>query len=102
MKSTAKIYMDFQNAKAQADQLDQLSRNLRAIGNDDLADCMVGISSNWKGDNAERFLQKAGQVKDKIDKTADHLAMAAQTIREIADNTYQAEMQAAELADQKK
>ena len=45
MKSEYTIYMDFQKAKAQADELKSLAAELRNIADRDLAECLRAVRS---------------------------------------------------------
>lgn len=98
MKSQYAIYMDFKKAKDQADQLDALAKSMNEIKNTELQNCIAGIGKYWTGDNADAFLAKVRTVQGKIGNTADDLTAAASTIRQIAKQTYDAEMAAYKIA----
>ncbi len=98
MKSEYTIYMDFQKAKAQADELKSLAAELRNIADRDLAECLSGISVHWKGDNAANFIGKGNLVKSRLADAAKNLEQTASTIQKIAVQTYQAEMRAYNIA----
>ncbi len=97
-KSRYAIEMDFQNAKQQADQLEFIARNIQKLTDNQLASCMSGISSSWKGDNAAAFVNKGNKVGNNLRISAGNLKNTAQTIRDIAARTYRAEMRAYEIA----
>jgi len=96
MSGLSIIYMNFDRANAQAEELSCLARDLRSI-NGDYEDCLLRIRAYWTGDNSKAFLEKADSVKNKVDKTASKADSAAQTISDIAEQTKNAELEAMEL-----
>lgn len=101
-KSAFKIQMDYQNAVRQANSLEEIANDLKKTANQDLQDCVSEIGRNWTGSNASSYLSKCGMLQSKINKTSDNLKKTAGTIRQIAKNTYDAEMRALALAQIRK
>ena len=93
-KSSFEIRMEYNRAVTQANSLEQM----RNSAENDLRDCMSEIAGNWTGENARAYLQKVEKLSDSVRKTAERLKDTAEAIRKIARNTYNAEMQALELA----
>ena len=60
--------------------------------------CLAGIAAAWKGENAAAFCKKGNLVGNNVKNTAQDLKHVAETIREIAQNTYNAEKQNYEIA----
>lgn len=81
-----------------ADRLQALSGKLSRLANEQYYGTLRSISNNWKGENAEAYLRKGERVKDKMSGSARDLSRAAETVRTIARNTYNAEMRAWEIA----
>ncbi len=101
MASRYQIEMDFSRANQKAQDLDDIASDLSRLGNTDLENTLQGLSSEWKGDNATKYVQKGGELKSKISTTAANLRNVASTIRAIARNTYNAEMEALRIAEQR-
>lgn len=97
-KSVTVIRMEFNKANQQADKLDRLAGELRQLANDRFAGCLSEINNAWKSDSAAKYIKKGRQVQDEIRKRAKELENTAKAIRTIAKNTYNAEMQARQIA----
>ena len=101
-KSAFEIRMDYDRAVRQANSLEEIARDLRNTANRDLQDCVSQISYNWTGTNSSAYVRKCGILKSNILKTSENLDKTADTIRKIAKNTYNAEMNALRLAKLRK
>ncbi len=97
-KTMHTIEMEFQNARRQADELDQISKSLSMLADSSFQSCLAGIAAAWKGENAAAFCKKGNLVGNNVKNTAQDLKHVAETIREIAQNTYNAEKQNYEIA----
>ena len=64
-------------------------------------DLSENVKNAWQGDNAQKYVQKARQMKPKMIKASDDLKEVASTIRTVAKNTYDAEMKAYEIANER-
>ena len=100
-RSELSIRMDFAKAKAAAGRLDEIADNLTGTLSGEYDDSMDSVRQNWRGDSATLFLTKAGELWDKVNKTASDLRAAADVIRRIAQNVYDSEMRALEIARQR-
>lgn len=92
------IEMDFQNAKRQAEELEQAAQSLGVLADNDFQSCIAGIAANWKGENAAAFCRKGNIVGNNIKNAAAELKNAAAAMRRIAENTYNAEKRNYEIA----
>lgn len=97
----ARIQMDFQKAKDQADKLERIARDLNRVADNDMSGCMRDVSANWKGENAKLYVNKGYVVAENIRTIASGLMRAAATVRTIAQETYNAERRALEIAKQR-
>lgn len=97
-KTMYTIEMDLQNARRQADDLEQIAQNLSMLADEHFQSCIAGIAANWKGENAAAFCKKGNIVGNNIKNSADDLKNAASVLRQIAENTYQAEKAGYEIA----
>lgn len=93
-KTLNEIKMDYKKAKDAADRLEALAKKLRQVEGDQFEDTIHELKKNWKGENADAYVEKARILQRKMDGTKEDLGRAAKTIREIAQRTYDAEMQA--------
>jgi len=93
MATRSSIEFDFQQAKRQADRLDQIASQLRNLANDQFEDTMNTIAANWKGENATAYLGKGERLQGKIKVSASDLNATANDIRRIAKRLYDAEME---------
>lgn len=98
MASEFQIQMDFSRAKQKAQDLDNIANDLSRISGNDLQNTLEGLSREWKGENANKYLKKGYTLKENMDKTVRNLRSVASTIRTIAKNTYNAEMEALRIA----
>ena len=92
------ITLDYNNAVTQAENLEQVAKNIEKMINNEFSPCMNDISRNWTGDNANAYIAKGNKLKNEMQNSADELRKAAKTIRQIAGNTYRAEKAAYDVA----
>ena len=93
-KTKTSIQMDFKKADEQAKELEEIASALESLANKDITDCLTAIGNHWKGDNATAYIKKGNTVKENIQNVAKSLKKSAETIKEIAGNTKEAEMKA--------
>lgn len=98
MSTQYEIDMNFRAAIAQANKLEEVAERLRRVSDNDYNNTLQNISSAWKGENAQAFINKSSLLIEKMDNTAESLRNAAGTIRQIAKNIYEAEMAALAVA----
>ena len=98
MATAGEILLNYREAMAQADKLDELAAELDRIGVVNLNETFTEIHASWQGDNAEAFLRKAQPLTSKNQQTVKKIRNTASAIRRIATNVYNAEMRALELA----
>ncbi|MBQ6787683.1 MAG: hypothetical protein IJO85_08175 [Lachnospiraceae bacterium] len=101
MATRQSIEFDFREACSQADKLDSIADNLGNLAKDKLGDSMQTLSQNWKGENANAYLSKGNNLQNSISSSASELHGIASDIRTIAQNIYNAEMAALEIAEQR-
>ncbi len=97
-KTLYEIRMNFRAATRIADRLQVLANKLRTVSEEKYGGTLRTIGNNWRGENAEAYLNKGNILKGKMTNTAGDLMKAAETIRTIARNTYEAEMRAYRIA----
>lgn len=102
MKSSTQIRFDFQNAKQQANRLDELANSLEQQVIRQMSDTSQQLHTAWTGDNANRFIAKQSELQEKVRRTSNSLRDLADEIRSIAKRVYDAEMQAYYIAVQRR
>lgn len=99
MASREQIQMDFDQAKRRAEELEDIADRLEHLINNKFQTQLEETDAGWDGDSARFYLQKGNQLKEDMKKTEKDLRKAARTIRTIAQNVYNAEMKALEIAE---
>ena len=92
------IRLDYSKANAAADQLEDIANNLVKLNNGEFENTSTGIRLAWEGENANMFLGKYALTREEIIKTASDINTTAEKVRVMAQNTYDAEMQAIQVA----
>lgn len=100
-KSEARIRMDYARASECAARLEYTAHLIRQGADNSLGHTLAAIGAAWKGEGADIFTGKGQRLRGQIQDQAKELERTAQTIREIAKNTYTAEMRAREIIEQK-
>lgn len=98
MKSLLSIEFDFRQAINRAEELEEISDNLKKLADEELEASLQSLSIAWKGEAASAYLVKGSRLKDKILKSSKDLKKTAATIRNVAKRTYDAEMTAYRIA----
>lgn len=100
MKDIATITINFTKARQQAAELESIAGKLENMAAQKLENSMFALRTGWTGENAEACLKKQEILKNKVSTTASQLRKAAETIRTVATNTFNAEMAAVAIAEQ--
>ena len=101
MASREQIQMDFDRAARQADELDNIASELSRISDREIPDMLNRLGSDWKGDNAGQYIQKGFVLTGQMQGTVASIRQTASTIRAIARNIYNAEMEALRIAEER-
>lgn len=97
MKSKSEIEMDFERAVSQAQELEELSKELSELATEHVKGALRMLMFNWQGDNAELFSLKGKTLTNEMIETADDLIKVAKNIKSTANIVYTAEKAAASL-----
>lgn len=97
MKTELSIYLDYRNAMARARDLDEAAGVLRQQA-ENLEECCIEIASAWSGEDAEKYLRKTRMLAEQLGRAAVNTGNAANTVRGIAERTYEAERTALQIA----
>lgn len=72
---------DFNKARQQANEIENISADLRHIISNKYAVTIQGISTSWKGDSADAYMRKAYALQDKLCETEKQLRQTSESIR---------------------
>ena len=100
-KTAQMIDLDYQNALRQAARLEEAAKKVKKERSN-LHDCGGSVASAWKGTNASAYVKKVRVVENDLSRIERNLKDAAETIRTIAKETYEAEQRALKLAKARK
>lgn len=97
MKSRRDIEMNFSRAVSQAQELEEISKELSTIASAHMSGALEMLSIYWKGDNSTAFNEKGKILTDEMLNTADDIIKVAKSIRSTAGLIYNAEKVAYQL-----
>ena len=94
-KTKQEIEIDFLRAINQAEELENIADSLSQIANLHVDNAVKVLKKGWKGENANEYIKRGGELTDDIYETAENLLKIAKSIRTTADIVYKAEKAAA-------
>lgn len=89
-----KIEMDYQNMIQKAARLEELSRQLKIILDNDLGGIQKNVRSAWKGSSGELYQQKLNKLTANIQSQINALNQNARGIRTAAEKMKRVEQAA--------
>ncbi len=97
-------YIEFKytNSIRQAQEIEKIAAELKKISDREMTDAIQAINQNWTGENASTYLAKTTNNRNDISKTAISLQKTAASITKIAQNLYNAEMNALTIASERR
>ena len=98
MKTEVQIYLDYKSATYQADQIEETGKRLAGLSSGQIPSLAENLSSAWKGENAELFLEQLRTLADRGKSLSDQIIHMAAVMRKTAKNIYDAEMKSLETA----
>lgn len=101
MKTEYQIYLDYHQAIRQANKLDELAAELEKVGGTQLQEVLERVRANWSGENADAFMSKTIVLSSQNTKNVKKLRDIASTIRKIAENTFDADMRALRISQER-
>lgn len=96
-----KLNINFEKALKQAEELENIAKEIENVAKVDLEDSFNSISRNWIGENSNNYIKKGAKVKEDIKKTAKNLKETAEAIREIVRRDKEAEEAAERIAQER-
>ena len=94
----SQIEMDFSRAIAQAEELEEISKELSNIASAHIKGAFSLLSGSWKGENSAEYLERGNLLTEDMFGTADDLIKVAKNIRSTAKIVYNAEQAALQLS----
>lgn len=98
MSSAYEIKVDFQNAREQAQRLDDLAGRIDSEIAGRMTESNEQLHAAWTGENATRYLRDLDNIGDSWAGVARSLRIMADMIRLLAQQIYDAEMEALRIA----
>nr|WP_300167678.1 WXG100 family type VII secretion target [uncultured Flavonifractor sp.] len=98
MKTKWQIEFDFEQARKQANRLDDIADQLEHLAKKQIERYNQELPSYWRGKSASLFQKKQDEMKKNVLQSARELRQQAECIRRIARLLYEAEMAALEIA----
>ena len=96
-KTMLEIRMNYTNALKQAEKhkaaADSIQKDITAS-----EQCRQTLASSWTGANAEAYNSKLAATEQKLAQLKKNLNDAAQTVKRIAERTYNTEMKTLEIS----
>lgn len=92
------IKFDFGKTMNQANQLEEISEDLKRISKNSIPSTMNRMTQGWSGEGAVLFQRKMKMMEKKIYNSARDLEKVSSDIKRSAIATYNAEMRAKEIA----
>lgn len=99
MSSLSEIYFNYNQAIAQAKQLDQVASSLSKASSHNLNEIMNTVSRSWKSDSSPQYIKKGEKIGGDMQTTAGNLRNIASAIRSIAQRVMNAELEAWRIAN---
>lgn len=101
MSSFSEIQFNYNQAIAQANQLDLIAKNLKKAANKDLEQILNDVNRAWKSDSTQAYIKKGQKVKGNMGISAKNLNQIADSIRSIAKRIRDAELEAWRIAHER-
>ena len=92
------INFQYREAMRKANRLDELANKLSRRGAGEIKNLSTDVRTQWRGDDANVFSKKNAIIEAEVLKTVKQIRNCAATIRRIARQTMQREMEAARIA----
>lgn len=101
MASEYTIAFNYNKAIKQADELLDIASDIRKVANDKLETSIQTVDKNWDGENSKKFISKSKKLKEKVTDSADDIQAIAASIKKMAKQIYDAEMEAIRIAKER-
>lgn len=95
------IQIDFDEAYALAKRLEDCAEEMKRLAVQRMENALSEMAAGWKGESAAAYFAKAETTKEAIISTSEKLGSIASSIRRQAKRTYDAEMAALRLAEER-
>lgn len=97
--SNMMIQLNYTQAMEQAEQLSKVAGEMKDLAEEEVTKLITDLGSCWEGENAAAYIAKVDILKRNLKKTSEDIEKTATTIRDMATNIYNAEMEAEKVAE---
>ena len=101
MRTLSEINFNYDRAIQQAERLDTVSARLGRVAGEDMEDILNGVYQAWRSASSAGYLRKAQKVETDLQTASDNLKKIANSIRAIAEQVREAELEARRIANEK-
>ncbi len=101
MTTRFEIQMDFEVAKAKAAEIEEIANGMGA-SKGKLDTNLTNLKGAWNSTYSQNFMTKGATLEELMEKSQNNLMEIAGTIRTIAQNIYNAEMENLRIAEERK
>ncbi len=98
----SEIYFNYNEAVKGANRIDNIAQQLDKQSDDKIGEILLGVKAAWESDSSPQYLKKGQKVQKDIKTTAGNLRRIAVTIRNIAAQIRNAELEAWRVANERK
>ena len=98
MASEYTIKFNYDKAIKQADQLIDIAKEIKKSANSKMEPSIQTIDKNWDGESSKKFVNKSKKLQSNIVESAGSIEAVAASIKTMAKNIYDAEMEALRIA----
>lgn len=102
MKDKAEIQLNYRRTLKQADELEEMARQLASLAVHKGENAVQNIQQSWNGESANSYYRKGQRITLLMKQQSDSLMKTASVLRKAANNTYYAEMKSIEIAEKRR
>lgn len=102
MKNKEEIRLNYRKTLKQADELEEMARQLAFLAMQKSENAVQNIQKSWNGESAKDYYRKGQRITLLMKQHSDSLMKTASILRKTANNTYHAEMKSIEIAEKRK
>lgn len=99
MKTAYQVKITFDKTKDQVTNIESIAEKVNKK-KQQLEDEIIRVSSSWKGSNANMYVDRMRRMEIELSEIQRDLKKIAIVVREIAENSYNADMQAVMIEQQ--
>ena len=94
IKTENSIFIDFKKSGYQAEQLEEVSKELERLSDFDMPEHLKKITEHWQGEHVALYEKNGQNIIQTMKETAEKLRISSITIQKIAKAVYETEKKA--------